>query len=90
MKQFLLLIAVALTVQVNADNYRDMEPLKLEVPDMKAELVELPEQTVIGLDLITPTASPSMELAITADKWKPDFDFFKSKTNPGAKPLLIR
>ena len=63
-------MAVALTVQANADNYRDMEPLTLEVPEMKAELVEL----------------PAMELAITSDKWKPDFDFFKSKTNSGVKP----
>ena len=70
MKQFLLLILVALTVQANADNYRDMEPLKLEMPEMKAELVSLPE----------------MDLATTADKWKPDFDFFKSKTNPSVKP----
>lgn len=69
MKQLLLLIAVALTVQANADNYRDMEPLKLETPEMKVELA--------------PTASPAMELVTTADKWKPDFDFFKSKTNPG-------
>lgn len=72
MKQLLLLIAVALTVQANADNYRDMEPLKLETPEMKVELA--------------PTASPAMELVTTADKWKPDFDFFKSKTNPGVKP----
>lgn len=39
MKQFLLLIAVVLTVQANADNYRDMKLLKLETPEMKAELV---------------------------------------------------
>ena len=48
MKQLLLLIAVALTVQANADNYRDMEPLKRETPEMKVELA--------------PTASPAMEL----------------------------
>ena len=70
MKQLLLLIAVVLTCQANADNYRDMEPMKLETPEMKAELVEL----------------PAMDLATTADKWKPDFDFFKSKTNPDVKP----
>ena len=38
MKQFLLLVAIVLTVQAKADNYRDMEPLKLETPEMKAEL----------------------------------------------------
>ena len=75
MKQFILLVAVALTVQANADNYRDMESLTLEVPEMKAELVELPEQNFTTLDLFTPSDSPKM-----------DFDFFKSKTNPGVKP----
>ena len=75
MKQLLLLIAVALTGQANAENYQDMEPLKLEVPDMKAELVRLPEQSAISLDMAVPTASPKM-----------DFDFFKTKTNPDVKP----
>jgi membrane-associated phospholipid phosphatase len=86
MKQFLLLIAVALTVQANADNYRDMEPLKLETPEMKVELCNLSERSTLSFDMVAPTASPAMELATTADKWKPDFDFFKSKTNPGVKP----
>ena len=80
MKQILLLIAMALTVQANADNYRDMEPLKLETPEMKVEL------STLALDMVAPTASPSMELTTTADKWRPDFDFFKSKTNPDIKP----
>ena len=86
MKQFLLLIAVALTVQANADNYRDMEPLKLETPEMKVELCNLSERSTLSFDMVAPTASPAMELATAADKWKPDFDFFKSKTNPGVKP----
>ena len=86
MKQYLLLIAVALTLQANADNYRDMEPLKLETPEMKVELSNLSERSTLSFDMVAPTASPAMELATTADKWKPDFDFFKSKTNPGVKP----
>ena len=96
MKQFLLLIAVVLTVQANANcsnlfacnskNYRDMEPLKLETPEMKVELCNLSERSTLSFDRVAPTASPAMELATTADKWKPDFDFFKSKTNPGVKP----
>ena len=86
MKQFLLLIAVALTTQAKADNYRDMEPLTLEVPEMKAELVNLPEQSTFDLDRVVPSASPVMVQATTADKWRPDFDFFKQKTNPGVKP----
>jgi hypothetical protein len=73
MKQLLLLIAVALTSQANADNYQDLGSLKLETPEMKVELT-------------APTASPSLELTTTADKWKPDFDFFKQKTNPDVKP----
>jgi len=68
-------IVVALTVQANADNYRDMEPLALDVPEMKAELVKLPEQHVLNFDKAAPEASSKM-----------DFDFFKQKTNPGVKP----
>ena len=85
MKKILLLIAVALTVQFNADqsaqgrslskNYLDMEPLKLETPEMKAELVKLPNRSTLNLDMAAPMASPKM-----------DFDFFKSKTNPDVKP----
>ena len=75
MRHYLTCVAVALSLQVNADNYRDMKPLVLEVPDMKAELVSLPEQSVANLDLEAPMASPKF-----------DFDFFKSKTNDGVKP----
>jgi len=75
MKQLFLLFAVVFAVQAKADNYRDMEPLTLETPEMKAELVDLPERSPILLDMATPSVSPKM-----------DFDFFKSKTNPGVKP----
>lgn len=75
MKQLFILIALVLAVQAKADNYRDMEPLTLETPEMKAELVDLPERSSIFLDMAAPAASPKM-----------DFDFFKSKTNPGVKP----
>ena len=75
MKQLVILIALVLAVQAKADNYRDMEPLTLETPEMKAELVDLPERSSILLDVAAPAASPKM-----------DFDFFKSKTNPGVKP----
>ena len=74
-RHFLTVLAVALTVQATAENYRDMKPLKLETPEMKAELVEVKALPV-----------PTMNVESTADKWKPDFDFFKSKTNPGVKP----
>ena len=75
MKHFLLLLFVVLTYQAKADNYRDMEPLLLDTPEMKAELVDLPNQRDIRLDMIAPSTSQGM-----------DFDFFKSKTNPGLKP----
>lgn len=84
-RQILTLLAVALTVQANADNaagvssqiekYLNMEPLKLEVPEMKAELGTPAARPVLDLDVVPPTTSPKM-----------DFDFFKSKTNPGVKP----
>ena len=78
MKQLLLLIASVLTCQANANNYRDMETLTLEVPEMKAELVE-----------VKAIPASAMNLSTTANKWKPDFDFFKTKTNPGVKPYKI-
>ena len=75
MKQLLLLIALVLTCQANADNYRDMKPLTLDTPEMKAELVDMSEQSAVHLDMAAPSTSPKM-----------DFDFFKSKTNPDVKP----
>ena len=76
------LLAVALTIQANADNYRDMKPMTLETPDLKAELVELPAQPVHRLDMDAFSASTSTN----AGAWKPDVSFFKSRTNPGVKP----
>ena len=75
MRQLLILIALVLTCQAKADIYHDMEPLTLDTPEMKPELVDLTEQNSIRLDMAAPSASPKM-----------DFDFFKSKTNPGVKP----
>ena len=74
-RQILTLFATVLTAQANADNYQDMEPLTLDAPEMKAELVELPGQSSVRLDMEAPTSSTKM-----------DFDFFKQKTNPGVKP----
>ena len=69
-----------------ANSFTTTEPLKLEVPEMKAELVNTtphsdywsentPSTDVLTLDMKMPEALPKM-----------DFDFFKSKTNPGVKP----
>ncbi len=77
-RHLLTLVALALTAQANAENYRDMSPLKLEVPEMKVELVKLPLQPL--------TAQPLNTDIDMADTWKPDFNFFKQKTNPGVKP----
>lgn len=74
MKYLFLLIAVVLTTQASADNYRDVENLTLEVPEIKAEMVNLSEQRSNSLDIVAPMTSPKM-----------DFDFFKQKTNPGVK-----
>ncbi len=81
-KLLLALTLVCMAVTASADNNSDMEPLTLTVPEMKAELVPV----------TTHKANPfgRMEMKATsyasADGWKPDFDFFKSKTNPGTKP----
>ena len=74
-RHYFTLVVVALSLQVNANNYRDIEPLVLEVPEMKAELVRLPEQSLISMDMEAPMTTPKL-----------DFDFFKSKTNQGVKP----
>ena len=74
-RHYFTLVVVALSLQVNANNYRDVEPLVLEVPEMKAELVRLPEQSLISMDMEAPMTTPKL-----------DFDFFKSKTNQGVKP----
>ncbi len=49
---------------------------KLEVPEMKPELTATPELT------FETTAAPEPNMGL---KWKPDLDFFKSKTNKGVK-----
>ena len=74
-RHYFTLVVVALSLQVNANNYRDIEPLVLEVPEMKAELVRLSEQSLISMDMEAPMTTPKL-----------DFDFFKSKTNQGVKP----
>ena len=74
-RHYFTMLAVVLTVQVYADSYRDMSPLTLEKPEMKAELVELSMPSTPRLDMESPSDSPKM-----------DFDFFKSKTNPDVKP----
>ena len=74
MKKFLFLIAFVISgVTMSADNYLNLEPLKLDVPEMKPELVEV-VRTPLNYELNDMSPEPKM-----------DFDFFKSKTNPGVK-----
>lgn len=76
MKHFLtaVLVCVSLAASAYTNNYKDMEPLKLDVPEMKAELA--------------PVATENFDLhsmALEAPEAKMDFAFFKSRTNPGTK-----
>ena len=69
LRAILAIIVCGICSFAAANSFTATEPLKLEVPEMKAELVNA------MLDMKMPEASPKM-----------DFDFFKSKTNPGVKP----
>ena len=76
MKHFLtaVLVCISLAASAYTNNYKDMEPLKLDVPEMKAELA--------------PVATENFDLhsmALEAPEAKMDFAFFKSRTNPGTK-----
>ena len=76
MKHFLtaVLVCISLAASAYTNNYKDMEPLKLDVPEMKAELA--------------PVATANFDLhsmAMEAPEAKMDFAFFKSRTNPGTK-----
>jgi len=88
-------LVCGLAAPASAENFRDLEFPTLEVPEMKAESFDLSEpvyrsgQPDFRFDRVAPTTGTAMELATTADKWKPDFDFFKSKTNPGVKPYMF-
>ena len=72
---FLTLMTVALTIQANAVNYRDMDSFLLDEPESKTETISLAKPSSLSLAKVAPTASPKM-----------DFSLFKLKTNPGVKP----
>ena len=76
-KLFILLCLAAMTLTAFA------EDLTLEAPELEPKLTYGETMTYrpeLRLD------APSMDVMATANHWKPDFDFFKSKTNPGVKP----
>ena len=77
-QQFIfVVIGLMITLNVLAEDYRNMESLKLEVPTMNPELVELPANP------FTTTVPTITDMTIDSGM---DFDFFTSKTNPGVKP----
>ena len=74
-KHLTLLAGLILTaLSATASNDFDMAPLKLEVPEMKPELVDV--RTDKTFSYTAPTAGP-------------DLDFLKSKTNPGTKAYRV-
>ena len=75
-KVFSVLLAL-LAMSAGAANIWKMEPLKLEVPEMKPELVQVIHEP-LNYDFDNTTPEPKM-----------DFDFFKQKTNPGVKPYKV-
>ena len=83
-RYFLTTVITAFVMQASADNYLDTEVLTIEVPEMKPELVEV--NTLPANNMSLDLATTSISTVSTAGNWKPDFDFFKSKTNPGMKP----
>ena len=97
MKLFLITMLLVLSSQANADNYLETKPIKMEVPEMKAELVNVSEVNV-GLTEVPEmsmgqadeqevnTTGMSLNMNKSANTWKPDFAFFKSRTKEGLKP----
>ena len=78
----LVVIGMMAVLNVNAENYQDMEPLKLVTPEMKPELR-------LGGMPANPFANSKAKMEVSyndAQTQGMDFDFFKSKTNPGVKP----
>ena len=85
MKKLLTIVTLfmfSMMVMAGDSFYTDMEPLKLTTPEMKPELAldELPANPFVGNKAHVETSNSEMPLQSM------DFDFFKSKTNPGVKP----
>ncbi len=90
MTRLLLTAAItAFAMQIHAFNYKAVEIPKMEVPEMRAELVYSDVASNLAVDLnttdelSTEVNTASINAEMETDKWKPDFDFFKQKTNPG-------
>ncbi len=81
----LMIVCMLFTLSAHADNYIDMEPLKLEVPEMKPELVAVEDYDLNFSENYT----LSSETCPSSTNWRPDFDFFKSKTNSGVNEFKV-
>lgn len=85
MKKLLTIVTLflfSMVVKASDPFYTDMEPLKLTTPEMKPELV-------LGEMPANPFASNKAGVEASYSEVQTqgmDFDFFKSKTNPGVKP----
>ncbi len=85
MKKLLTIVTLflfSMVVKASDPFYTDMEPLKLTTPEMKPELV-------LGVMPANPFASNKAGVEVSYSEVQTqgmDFDFFKSKTNPGVKP----
>jgi membrane-associated phospholipid phosphatase len=75
MRHLFLFVALLITGIASANDYRNMPALALETPELKAELVEVKAPEVL----------PNIDATTASDQWKPDFSFFKQRTNKGVK-----
>ena len=78
MKKLLFLLCLAgLALTASAEEF------KLDVPEMEPKLMYGENTSTLPVLNLNALSADAMEA--TGD-WKPDFDFFKSKTAPGVKP----
>lgn len=76
-KLLLFLVAFTATLGASADKVWEMEPLKLDVPELKPELVQVVNQP-LTYDFNDMTPEPKMDL-----------DIFKSKTNHNVQAFKV-
>ena len=76
-KLFFFLVVLTATAGARADKVWEMEPLKLDVPELKPELVQVVNQP-LTYDFNEMAPEPKMDL-----------DFFKSKTNPDVQAFKV-
>ncbi len=97
MKQRFYALAIFCLVGISyatAHHLYSLEPLKLTTPEMKPELVKLPENPFSYhesslYDMRPETVSETSLLTEASDTQFGDFDFFKSKTNPDVKAYKV-